>query len=163
MVRPPSRCARMYRRSTRRRWRLYFGRHIRPPVLPARGVQPRPRRTCLLRRVSRQAAETGPIHHLPTTHLMRPVTRVAATAAALAIVVLATRQAPSEAAPTPLRTPPLSILPANIGVGIPTHEGLSLDFASPMDAASVAGSLQISPAATVHLAWSEDARHLHLT
>jgi uncharacterized protein YkwD len=94
---------------------------------------------------------------------MRPVTRVAATAAALAIVVLATRQAPSEAAPTPLRTPPLSILPANIGVGIPTHEGLSLDFASPMDAASVAGSLQISPAATVHLAWSEDARHLHLT
>ena len=94
---------------------------------------------------------------------MRPLARVAATATALAIIVLATRQAPSQAAPSPLRTPPLSILPANVGVGIATHEGLSLDFASPMNPVSVAGSLQISPAASVHMAWSEDARHLHLT
>lgn len=62
-----------------------------------------------------------------------------------------------------MRTPPVSILPANLGVGISTHEGLSLDFAGPMDTASVAGSLRISPAASVHLAWSEDARHLHIT
>ena len=115
-----------------------------------------------MRRSSPNAAGTGPIHH-STTHLVRPVSRVAAAAAALAIVVLATRQAPSEAAPTLPRTPPVSILPANLGAGIATHEGLSLDFANPMDPASVADSLRISPPASVRLAWSEDGRHLHLT
>ena len=116
-----------------------------------------------MRRVSPHSAGTGPLHFPSTTPLLRPLTRVAATAAALAIVALATRQAPSEAAPTPARTPPVSILPADLGVGIATHEGLSLDFANPMNPASVAGSLSMSPIASFHLAWSEDGRHLHLT
>ena len=116
-----------------------------------------------MRRAQTHAAGIGSSNHTPTTPRLRPLTRVAATAAALAIIVLATRQGPSEAAPSPLRTPPASILPTSVGVGIATHEGLSLDFASPMDAASVASSLTLSPQASVHLAWSEDARHLHVT
>jgi uncharacterized protein YkwD len=116
-----------------------------------------------LRRAQTHAAGTGPPTHPPTDPRIRPLTRVAATAAALAIIILATRQAPSEATPTPLRTPPPSILPTSVGVGIATQQGLSLDFASPMDARSVAGSLILSPTAAVHLAWSEDARHLHVT
>jgi len=117
----------------------------------------------LLPRAQTHAAGAGPSNQTPTTHRLRPLTRVAATAAALALIVLATRQGPSEAAPSPLRTPPASILPTSLGHGISTHEGLSLDFASPMDAASVASSLTFSPHADVHLAWSEDARHLHVT
>ena len=117
----------------------------------------------LLRRVQTHAADPGPSNHHPTTPRLRPLSRAAGTAAALALIVLAARQAPSEAAPSPLRTPPASILPTSVGVGIATHEGLSLDFPNPMDAASVASSLTLSPQASVHLAWSEDARHLHVT
>ena len=116
-----------------------------------------------MHRVQTHAAGAGPSNHHPTTPRLRPVTRVAATAAALALIVLAARQAPSEAAPSPLRTPPASILPTSVGVGIATHEGLSLNFPSPMDAPSVASSLTLLPQASVHLAWSEDARHLHVT
>ena len=116
-----------------------------------------------MRRSQTHAAGPGPSNHLPSTPRLRPLTRVAATAAALALIALATRQGPSEAAPSPLRTPPASILPISLGVGIATHEGLSVDFASPMDAAAVASSLTLTPHAAVHLAWSEDARHLHVT
>ena len=119
-----------------------------------------------MRRAQTHAAGTGPSIYPPTPRhrpFARPVTRVVATAAALAIIVLATRQGTSEAAPPSPRTPPPSILPTNVGVAIATHEGLSLDFASPMDTASVARSLTILPQAPVHLAWSEDARHLHVT
>jgi uncharacterized protein YkwD len=48
-------------------------------------------------------------------------------------------------------------------VGIATQQGLSIDFASPMSAPSVADSLRLNPIAAVHMAWSEDARHLHVT
>src|SRR5439155_20829121 len=73
------------------------------------------------------------------------------------------RQRTSEAAPSPLRTPPPPIRPANVGVGIATQQGLRLDCASPMNAPSVSGSLTVSPQAAMHIAWSEDARHAHVT
>ena len=116
-----------------------------------------------MRRAQTHAASLGPTIHPPTTPRLRPITRIAATAVALALTVLATRQGTSEAAPSPLRTPPPSILPTNVGIGIATQQGLSLDFASPMNAPSVSGSLTISPQAAMHIAWSEDARHAHVT
>ena len=116
-----------------------------------------------MRRAQTHAASPGPTIYPPTTPRLRPIIRIAATAAALALIVLATRQGTSEAAPSPLRTPPPSILPTNVGIGIATQQGLSLDFASPMNAPSVSGSLTISPQAAMHIAWSEDARHAHVT
>ncbi len=81
----------------------------------------------------------------------------------MALVIVAARQQPSVAAPTPATPAPTSILPTGIGVGIATHQGLSLDFAQPMDVASVADNLHFEPTAHVRLSWSMDGRHATVT
>ncbi len=69
------------------------------------------------------------------------------------------QERPSSAAPAPAPTAPVSILPTSVGVGIGTHQALSLDFAQPMDVASVQANLEITPTSGLSLAWTSDARH----
>jgi uncharacterized protein YkwD len=95
--------------------------------------------------------------HLP---FQRPLVRIAVAAMALAIVVAAARQGSSQATQQPAPSDPVSILPANIGTGLQTDRPVHVDFAQPMDTASVAQSLLISPEITTSLSWSHDARHL---
>lgn len=57
---------------------------------------------------------------------------------------------------------PPSILPVNVGVGIGTHEGVSLTFTHEMDRASVEAALTITPAHAARLAWRGDARELRV-
>lgn len=114
-------------------------------------------------RRAQHAASPGLTISTPKTTRPRPISRIAATAAALALIVLLTRQGTSAAAPAPDRTPPVSILPTNVGIAIGTQQGIRLDFASPMDTQSLAAAMRLYPQAAYHLAWSEDARHAHLT
>ena len=79
---------------------------------------------------------------------------------ALTLVVLAARGGASEAAPQTAPPAVVSILPANVGVGIPTTHPVRLDFAQPMNAVSVADALQVYPETGTTLAWSSDARHV---
>lgn len=115
-----------------------------------------------MRRAQTHAASPGPTSH-PHTARQRPFVRVAAAAAALALVVLAAKQSATAAAPPAAPTPQTSILPRSIGIGIGTQQPLSLDFTSPMDARSVDSSLLLYPEAAMRLAWSDDARHVHIS
>ncbi len=89
--------------------------------------------------------------------------RIITVASILALAALAVHQRPSTAAPVPAPSAPTSILPASVGVGIGTHQPLTLDFAQPMDVGSVATNLDLAPATHVALSWSTDARHVSIT
>lgn len=92
--------------------------------------------------------------------LRQPVVRIGVATLALTIVVLAARQGSSEAAPQVSPSGPVSILPANVGVGIPTSDPVRIDFAQPMNITSVTTALQVYPQARTRLSWSTDARQL---
>ena len=113
-----------------------------------------------MRRLNAHAASAASHSTRPTRSFSRPAVRIAVAVTALTIVVLAARQGQSEATPQPASQAPVSILPANVGIGIATNHGVSLVFAQPMDPSSVASSLQLYPEATTALSWSSDARHL---
>jgi uncharacterized protein YkwD len=82
---------------------------------------------------------------------------VAAIALAVAVGV-AIPTAPSiKANPLePLRQE--SILPANIGIGVPSGDPVTLTFPVPMDHGAVAAALGLAPATDVTLMWSLDSR-----
>lgn len=68
---------------------------------------------------------------------------------------------PSSAASPVAPTLATSGLNQTLGVGIATNAPVGIDFARPMDMASVATSLQVWPATTTPtLSWSADATHL---
>jgi uncharacterized protein YkwD len=55
-----------------------------------------------------------------------------------------------------------SILPANIGMGVPSDEPVTLKFPTPMDQAAVATALGLAPATDVSLMWSLDSQSVAL-
>ncbi|MDP9468907.1 MAG: Ig-like domain-containing protein [Chloroflexota bacterium] len=63
---------------------------------------------------------------------------------------------------TVLPAPP-SILPANVGIGIGTHQAVTLTFSHEMDRASVEAALNVTPSHNVRVSWSEDGRKLRVT
>lgn len=99
-----------------------------------------------------------PIRHQLAHHLA--AVRITAAALALAVVFVASRGAPSNAGLTPIPTPPQSILPANVGIAVPTNEGITIGFEAPMDRASVEGGLALFPALPVDYRWRADSRAL---
>ncbi len=117
----------------------------------------------LLRRHRALVAPTATRSTRTASPLAHTSARIIAAASIIALVVVAVQQRPSVAAPTPASTAPISILPARVGVGIATHQALSLDFVQPMDVRSVADSLQVKPATRVRLSWSMDGRHATVT
>jgi len=113
-----------------------------------------------LRRLSAHVASAASHSTRTPRPFPRPAVRIAVAVTALTIVVLAARQGQSEATPQPTSLTPVSILPANVGVGIATDHGVRLTFAQPMDPTSVGGALQTYPETPTVLSWSSDARHL---
>lgn len=83
-----------------------------------------------------------------------------ALAAAAAISVGGAAQAGLTAV-LPAPAPP-SILPVNVGVGIRTHDGVTLSFEREMDRASVEAALMVTPAHAVRLAWRDNGRELRV-
>jgi uncharacterized protein YkwD len=86
---------------------------------------------------------------------------VAATALAVAVGVAIPTAPTTKASPQPpLRQE--SILPANIGIGVPSAEPVTLTFPAPMDRAAVADALGLAPATDVSLLWSADSSSVAL-
>jgi uncharacterized protein YkwD len=95
--------------------------------------------------------------HRTITHLLITITALAVA------VVFALPTAPLIQAG--LRTPPSregSILPANLGAGVASTEGVVLQFPGPMDRDSVRSSLGLAPATAVRLLWSADSSSVTL-
>jgi uncharacterized protein YkwD len=94
--------------------------------------------------------------HRVLTHLTVSALALAA-AVALAIPAAPVIQASLTTVP---RTG--SILPANVGVGVPATGSVVLDFPGPMDRAAVSAGLGLVPRTTFSLLWSADSRSVAL-
>jgi len=93
----------------------------------------------------------------------RIITHLTVAATALAVVVgIAIPTAPAIQAGLQQASRQESILPANIGEGIPSGEAILLDFPGPMDRSAVATALGLSPATDVSLRWNVDGSVLTL-
>lgn len=64
------------------------------------------------------------------------------------------------AGPTRPPAPPTSLLPQNVGAGLPTTDPVTITFAEPMDPASVATALSLRPQADFRTLWRVDGRTL---
>jgi uncharacterized protein YkwD len=84
--------------------------------------------------------------------------RLVVGASLLALVAVVALQGASQAAPSVQPGPPASILPTSVGTAIGTRQAVTLPFAEAMDPASLAGALQIEPAAPFRIAWNNDHR-----
>jgi uncharacterized protein YkwD len=96
------------------------------------------------------------LRHRSITHLV-----VAVTALAVA-VVLAIPTAPLIKAGLIPAPQVESILPANVGVGVPSAEGVVLHFPGPMDRAAVSAALRLAPRTDVSFLWNADSTTLAL-
>lgn len=93
----------------------------------------------------------------------RAVTRVSVVALSLAVVLGLSQQAVSQASrPTP-EVAAVSLLPANIGMAIPTNDAIRIDFNTPMNPASVDAGLRVLPETSFATTWSADGRSVELT
>ncbi len=91
----------------------------------------------------------------------RAVTRVAAAALSFTFIIATSQQtATTQAGPEPVPLVPESLLPQNVGIGVPTDRGVTIIFEAPMDSESVESSLQLLPAAKAELAWNADRTEL---
>ncbi len=93
----------------------------------------------------------------------RAATRISIAAVSLAIVFAFSQQGISRAGPEPAAAPQLSILPTNVGVGIPTADGITLRFDQAMDRSSVEAGLTVLPDIGVSYAWSHGDRELRVS
>lgn len=66
------------------------------------------------------------------------------------------------AAAVPTRPPvePTSLLPQNVGIGVPTTDAVTIGFADPMDTASVATAITVRPQIAFRTLWRADGRTL---
>jgi len=93
----------------------------------------------------------------------RSITHLAVAVTALAVaVVLAIPTAPLIKAGLITAPRVESILPANIGVGVPSAEGVVLHFPGPMDRAAVRAALRLVPRTDVRFLWNSDSTTLAL-
>jgi hypothetical protein len=92
-----------------------------------------------------------------------PATRIALALGVGSLILVAAVAVPGGTVGVPVATQaPLAA--SALGPAVTTGRGLTapllVDFDAPMDAASVAGALQVEPSAEVRLAWSDDGQRL---
>lgn len=92
----------------------------------------------------------------------RAITRVSIAALSLALIFAVSHQGLSNAGPEPAAAPRLSLLPANVGVGIATDTSVTITFDRPMDRASVEAGLSVLPEIPLAFQWSDGGRVLNL-
>lgn len=90
------------------------------------------------------------------------VARALIAGLALALAAAISIGGAAQAGLTAVLPAPVSILPVNVGVGIGTHDPVTLSFEREMDRASVEAALAITPARDLRLAWSADGRALRV-
>ena len=94
----------------------------------------------------------------------RGITRVSLTALSFAFIIAFSTQTPvTRAGPEPAPLRPESLLPQNVGVGVPADEPVTLTFDAAMNPGTVEDALQVLPDHAVELAWSQDLNQLTVT
>lgn len=105
------------------------------------------------------AAVAARFESLPTQiRRHRATSRISVVAVALAVVLGLSQQAVSQASRPVADVAPASLLPANIGVAIPSNDAIRIDFATPMDRASVDAGLRLFPDTSFVTSWAADGR-----
>jgi uncharacterized protein YkwD len=109
-----------------------------------------------------RAALAAPFESLGTllsSH--RAIARVSIAAVSFTLIIAFSQQATmTQAGPEAAPVIPDSLLPQNVGVGIPTDDAVTINFRSSMNPGSVEDALQVLPAQAVELDWSEDLAQL---
>jgi uncharacterized protein YkwD len=91
----------------------------------------------------------------------RGTARVSLTAIAFAFIVAFSTQTPvTQAGPEPAPMRPESLLPQNVGVGVPTDEPITLTFDAAMNPGTVEADFQVLPDHAVELVWNQDLNQL---
>lgn len=86
-------------------------------------------------------------------------TRIAVAGLSLAIAMAFSLEG-ATAGPTRPPAQPTSLLPQNVGIGLPTTDPVTITFAEPMDPASMATALSLRPQADFRTLWRVDGRTL---
>jgi uncharacterized protein YkwD len=107
----------------------------------------------------RAAARAVPRTLRPLVVRHRAIARVSVAFVSLAIAMAVSLEG-TTAGPIQSPLPPISILPQNVGIGLPTTSAVSMTFEEPMDAASVEAALSVQPDAAVRTMWRADGRTL---
>ena len=115
----------------------------------------RPKRTV-------RAVATAPFESLGTllsSH--RAVTRVSLAALSFTFILAFSQQTTvTQAGPESAPVVPESLLPLNVGIGVPTGDSVTIAFDGAMNPGSVEEALQVLPAQSVELAWNESLDQL---
>jgi uncharacterized protein YkwD len=87
----------------------------------------------------------------------RGITRVSLTAISFALIIAFSAETPAtQAGPESVPMRPDSLLPQNVGIGVPTDEPVTIAFDAAMNPGTVESALQVLPDQRVELAWSEN-------
>lgn len=87
----------------------------------------------------------------------RGTTRVSLTAISFALIIAFSAETPViQAGPESAPARPESLLPQNVGVGVPTDASVTIAFDAAMNPGTVESAIQVLPDQGVELAWNED-------
>ncbi len=85
------------------------------------------------------------------------ITRVTVAALSFTLIFAISQQAPlTKAGPEPAPVIPESLLPQNVGIGIPTVGAVTIPFEAGMDPASVEQAVQVLPEQDLDLTWNDE-------
>jgi uncharacterized protein YkwD len=86
----------------------------------------------------------------------RGITRVSLTAISFALIIAFSAETPViQAGPESAPVRPESLLPQNVGIGVPTDQSITIAFDAAMNPGTVESALQVLPDQPVALRWSE--------
>lgn len=92
----------------------------------------------------------------------RALTRLSIAITAFTVVLAFSQPGVTEAGPGRDAVAPQSLLPHNIGIGVPTDDPITVRFDAPMDRASVEAGVEIIPDQPVSLAWDDEGQGLEI-
>jgi uncharacterized protein YkwD len=110
----------------------------------------------------RALARAVPSTLRPHLRRHRAITRVAVAFVSLAVAMAFSLEGATAGPTQPLTRPTTSILPENVGIGLPATAAVTFEFAEPMDRSSVEASLSLRPGTSVRTVWRADGRALQL-
>jgi len=94
----------------------------------------------------------------------RAVARVSIAALSFTFIIAFSQQAPvTRAEPEPASVAPASLLPQNVGIGVPTDAAITIDFDVSMNPGSVEAALNVLPTEAVETSWTPELDQLTLT
>jgi uncharacterized protein YkwD len=108
------------------------------------------------------AATYGSLSSLLSRH--RGTTRVSLTAISFALIIaFSTETTVIQAGPESVPARPASLLPQNVGIGVPTDHSVTIAFDAAMNPGTVESAFQVLPEQGVELAWNQDMNRITVT